>query len=144
MDRALSKPLDAIHSTKIQTGPTGKRGPPQKVDLFFETFPVGPNRSIEFWTEISGNFGEWIVPQLVHRENRSRHANYHAGYLRGETGEARKKRDFLFSSRAAALVSRVFAGQRSRARALPSLKRPCRGMPGVPGWGEGVGSMSPV
>ena len=24
---------------------------------FFETFPVGPNRSIEFWTEISGNFG---------------------------------------------------------------------------------------
>ena len=26
---------------------------------FFETFPVGPNRSIEFWTEISGNFG-WM------------------------------------------------------------------------------------
>ena len=26
---------------------------------FFETFPVGPNRSIEFWTEISGNLG-WI------------------------------------------------------------------------------------
>ena len=25
----------------------------------FETFPVGPNRSIEFWTEISGNFG-WM------------------------------------------------------------------------------------
>ena len=24
---------------------------------FFETFPVGPNRSIEFLTEISGNFG---------------------------------------------------------------------------------------
>ena len=24
---------------------------------FFETFPVGPNRSIEFWTEISGKFG---------------------------------------------------------------------------------------
>ena len=23
---------------------------------FFETSPVGPNRSIEFWTEISGNF----------------------------------------------------------------------------------------
>ena len=53
----LSKLLGAIHSTKIQTGPTGKRGPPQKVDQFFETFPVGPNRSIEFWTEISGNFG---------------------------------------------------------------------------------------
>ena len=26
---------------------------------FFETFPVGPNRSTEFWTEISGNFG-WM------------------------------------------------------------------------------------
>ena len=24
---------------------------------FFETFPVGSNRSIELWTEISGNFG---------------------------------------------------------------------------------------
>ena len=24
---------------------------------FFETFPVGLNRSIELWTEISGNFG---------------------------------------------------------------------------------------
>ena len=28
----------AIHSTKIQTGPTGKSGPPQKVDLFFRNF----------------------------------------------------------------------------------------------------------
>ena len=26
---------------------------------FFETFPVGPNRSIEFWTEIFGNF-RWM------------------------------------------------------------------------------------
>ena len=26
---------------------------------FFETFPVGPNRSIEFWTKISGNF-DWM------------------------------------------------------------------------------------
>ena len=36
--------------------------PRKVVDLkrwtsFFETFPVGPKRSIEFWTEISGNFG---------------------------------------------------------------------------------------
>ena len=35
---------------------------------FFETFPVGPNRSIEFWTEISGNFGwmdraRWFSPR---------------------------------------------------------------------------------
>ena len=61
----LPKYMGAIHSTKIQTGPTGKRGPPQKVDQFFETFPVGPNRSIEFWTEISGNFVEWIAPHLL-------------------------------------------------------------------------------
>ena len=32
------KTLGAIHSTKIQTDPTGKRGPPQKVDLFFRNF----------------------------------------------------------------------------------------------------------
>ena len=52
--------MGAIHSTKIPTGPTGKSGPPQKVDpFFFETFPVGPNRSIEFCTEISWNFG-WM------------------------------------------------------------------------------------
>ena len=30
--------MGAIHSTNIQTGPTGKRGPPQKVDLFFRNF----------------------------------------------------------------------------------------------------------
>ena len=29
----------------------------KKWTSFFETFPVGPNRSIEFWTKISGNFG---------------------------------------------------------------------------------------
>ena len=31
---------------------TSKGGP-----VFSETFPVGPNRSIEFWTEICRNFG---------------------------------------------------------------------------------------
>ena len=30
--------LGAIHSTKIPTGPTGKRRPPQKVDPFFRNF----------------------------------------------------------------------------------------------------------
>ena len=53
---ARAELLGAIHSTKIPTGPTGKSGPPHKVDPFFRNFPVGPNRSIEFWTEISGNF----------------------------------------------------------------------------------------
>ena len=26
-------------------------------NCLFETFLIGPNRSIEFWTQISGNFG---------------------------------------------------------------------------------------
>ena len=34
----LPEYMDAIHSTKIQTGPTRKRGPPQKVDQFFRNF----------------------------------------------------------------------------------------------------------
>ena len=35
----------------------GKEDHLKRWTIFFETFPVGPNRSIEFWTEISGNFG---------------------------------------------------------------------------------------
>ena len=43
---------------KFPTGLTGKSGPPQKVDQFSrDSVPVGPHRSIEFWTKISGNFG---------------------------------------------------------------------------------------
>ena len=34
----LDDSMGAIHSTKIQTGPTEKRGPPQKVDPFFRNF----------------------------------------------------------------------------------------------------------
>ena len=34
----VARSMGAIHSTKIQTGPTGKRGPPQKVDPFFRNF----------------------------------------------------------------------------------------------------------
>ena len=49
--------MGAIHSTKIQTGPTGKRGPPQKVDPFFRNFSG--------WTEISGNFGWMDRAQLL-------------------------------------------------------------------------------
>ena len=37
----------------------GKEDHLKRWTSFFETFPVGPNRSIEFWTEISGNFG-WM------------------------------------------------------------------------------------
>ena len=37
-DVIITETRGAIHSTNIQTGPTGKRGPPQKVDLFFRNF----------------------------------------------------------------------------------------------------------
>ena len=37
----------------------GKEDHLKRWTCFFETFQVGPNRSIEFWTEISGNFG-WM------------------------------------------------------------------------------------
>ena len=37
-DMFLPEMLGAIHSTKIPTGPTGKSGPPQKVDPFFRNF----------------------------------------------------------------------------------------------------------
>ena len=36
--RGVGENRGAIHSTKIPTGPTGKSGPPQKVDLFFRNF----------------------------------------------------------------------------------------------------------
>ena len=49
--------LLAIYSTKIQTGPTGKRDLPQKVDQFLRNFSGWTERSIEFWTEISENVG---------------------------------------------------------------------------------------
>ena len=57
----------AIHSTKIPTGPTGKRGPPQKVDPFFRNFSG--------WTEpihwvLDRNFRKfWLNgsrPQFLH------------------------------------------------------------------------------
>ena len=75
-----------IHSTKIPTRrPTGKIWarsiqpkfrpvrPGKVVHLerwigFFKTFPVGPNRSIEFWTEISRNF-DWMDRVLDIRNN---------------------------------------------------------------------------
>ena len=36
--RVPGKWMGAIHSTKIPTGPTGKSGPPQRVDPFFRNF----------------------------------------------------------------------------------------------------------
>ena len=42
---------------KFQPVRPGKEDHLKRWTIFFETFPVGPNRSIEFWTEISGHFG---------------------------------------------------------------------------------------
>ena len=62
----------AIHSTKIPTGPTGKRGPPQKVDLFFRNFSgwTEPIHWVldwnfqKFW--LNGSCPEWIKFHLIH------------------------------------------------------------------------------
>ena len=58
-----------IHSTKIQTGPTGKRGPPQKVDLFFRNFSG--------WTEPI----HWVLDRNFRKfwlnGSRPRNAAYH-------------------------------------------------------------------
>ena len=52
----------AIHSTKIpQPTRPGKVVHLKRWTRFLETFPVGPNRSIEFWTEI---LVEWIAPYV--------------------------------------------------------------------------------
>ena len=42
---------------KFQPVRPGKEDHLKRWTRFSETFPVGPNRSIEFWTEISGKFG---------------------------------------------------------------------------------------
>ena len=44
---------------KSQPVRPGKEDHLKRWTRFFETFPVGPNRSIEFWSEISGKFG-WM------------------------------------------------------------------------------------
>ena len=41
----------------------GKEDHLKRWTCLFETFPVGPNRSIEVWTEISGHFGWMIGPK---------------------------------------------------------------------------------
>ena len=54
--------MGAIHSTMQNSDRSDRQNMAKVVHLkgwtsFFETFPVGPNRSIEFWTEITGHFG---------------------------------------------------------------------------------------
>ena len=54
----------------------GKEDHLKRWTCFFETFPVGPNRSIEFWTEISGNFG-WMDRARRSRKSRSQTLQSH-------------------------------------------------------------------
>ena len=49
----------------------GKEDHLKRWTCFFETFPVGPNRSIEFWTEISGTFGLMDRAQRLRNERRN-------------------------------------------------------------------------
>jgi len=43
--------------TSDQNGPTEKAVHLERWTFFCGNFPVGQNRSIQFWTGISGNFG---------------------------------------------------------------------------------------
>ena len=66
----------AIHATKIQTGPTGKRGPPQKVDLFFRNFSG--------WTEPIHWVLDWNFRKFWLNGSRPGSLSAHVfGYFRG-------------------------------------------------------------
>ena len=51
--------MGAIHLIKIQTGPTGKSGPPQKVDQFFWLDRTDP---LSFGPKFPEILVEWIAP----------------------------------------------------------------------------------
>ena len=53
--------MGAIHSIKIQTGPTGKSGPPQKVDQFF---PLDRTDPLSFEPKFPEILVEWIAPNV--------------------------------------------------------------------------------
>ena len=82
--KAPLKTTGAIHSTKIPTGPSGKRGPPQKVDPFFRNFSG--------WTEpihwvLDRNFRKvWLNgshPYKYQRIQLSNNKFIHLWYLAG-------------------------------------------------------------
>ena len=55
--------MGAIHSTKIPTGPTGKSGPPQKVDPFFsKIFRLDRTDPLSFGPKFPEILVEWIAP----------------------------------------------------------------------------------
>ena len=53
--------MGAIHSIKIQTGPTEKSGPPQKVDQFFRLDRTDP---LSFGPKFPEILVEWIAPNV--------------------------------------------------------------------------------
>ena len=53
----MSDTLGAMIQPKFQPVRLGKEDHLKRWTRFSETLPVGPNRSIEFWTEISEKFG---------------------------------------------------------------------------------------
>ena len=60
-----TKPLGTIHSTKIPTAPTGKRGPPQKVDQFFSKLSrLDRTDPLSFGPKFPEILVEWIAPQI--------------------------------------------------------------------------------
>ena len=54
--------LGAIHSTNIQTGPTGKSGPPQNVDQLFRNW----TDPLSFGPKFPEILVEWIAPVRSH------------------------------------------------------------------------------
>ena len=62
--------------TKFQPVRPGKVLHLKRWTRFFETFPVGLNRSIEFWTEISGNSRPWSADGGALRHETTELANF--------------------------------------------------------------------
>ena len=96
--------------------------------IFYKFFCllVWASEEEESWRMSIGTAKEYICynwsrfHSLESVEQNARHANGHTRDWRRETRGARKQRDSLFSSRAAAVVSRVSWLRRFRARALLS------------------------
>ena len=62
--------MGAMHSTKIQTGPTGKEDHLKRWTSFFKTFAVGPNRNFrKFWLNGSRPIFSVARGQVLRRQS---------------------------------------------------------------------------
>ena len=78
----MMKPRARSIQPKFQPVRPGKEDHLKRWTRLFETFPVGPNRSIEIWTEISGNFG-WMDRAPHHiTTSRNHEATSHNDHIR--------------------------------------------------------------